>query len=254
MRIERRKRKPQYIASLSYGKDSIAMLEVIKREGLPLDRIVHVELMATDEIPAELPAVVDFKKYADDKIFERYGIAVEHIRAKKSYEEYFYSQRGTRTNIQGIRGFPSLQGCWASSNLKLLPLRKIERGNISYIGICADEVERHNQLTEWKRAPLVEYGVTEKEARQICEDIGLLSPIYQQTYRTGCWFCHMQSIDQLRNLRANYPQYWEMMLKWDSDSPVPFQTRGLTVREYEKRFADEERTRGTTESILRQCR
>lgn len=40
----------EYIASLSYGKDSIAMLEVIKQHEMPLDRIVHVEVMATDTI------------------------------------------------------------------------------------------------------------------------------------------------------------------------------------------------------------
>ena len=45
----------QYIASLSYGKDSIAMLEVIKRYHIPLDRIIHVEIMATKTIPADLP-------------------------------------------------------------------------------------------------------------------------------------------------------------------------------------------------------
>ena len=46
----------QYIASLSYGKDSCAMLEIIKQHDMPLDRIVHVEIMATDTIPADLAA------------------------------------------------------------------------------------------------------------------------------------------------------------------------------------------------------
>ena len=48
----------QYIASISYGKDSLAMLEVIKRHCLPLDRIVHVEIMATKDIPADLPPMM----------------------------------------------------------------------------------------------------------------------------------------------------------------------------------------------------
>lgn len=34
----------QYIASLFYGKDSCAMLEVIHQHNMPLDRIVHVEI------------------------------------------------------------------------------------------------------------------------------------------------------------------------------------------------------------------
>ena len=47
--------KQNYIASISYGKDSLAMLEVIKRNGLPLDRIITVDIMATADIPADLP-------------------------------------------------------------------------------------------------------------------------------------------------------------------------------------------------------
>ena len=55
----------EYIASLSYGKDSIAMLEVIKQHDLPLDRIVHVEIMATPTIHADLPPMLEFKSKAD---------------------------------------------------------------------------------------------------------------------------------------------------------------------------------------------
>lgn len=38
----------KHIASLSYGKDSLAMLEAIHRLGYPLDEIVHVEIWATE--------------------------------------------------------------------------------------------------------------------------------------------------------------------------------------------------------------
>ena len=71
----------QYILSLSYGKDSLACLEAIRLLGLPLDRIVHAEVWATDTIPADLPSMVEFKKKADCIIKERYGIEVEHITA-----------------------------------------------------------------------------------------------------------------------------------------------------------------------------
>lgn len=56
----------------------------------------------------------------------------------------------------------------------------------------------------------------------------------------GCWFCHNQPIDQLRLLRKNYPEYWQLLLKWDSDSPVTFKADGHTVRDFDKRFELEE--------------
>ena len=82
------KREPntQYILSLSYGKDSLACLEAIKLLGLPLDRIVHAEVWATDTIPADLPPMVDFKAKADKIILDRYGINVEHIYATREVE------------------------------------------------------------------------------------------------------------------------------------------------------------------------
>ena len=76
----------QYILSLSYGKDSLACLEAIKLLGLPLDRIVHAEVWATDTIPADLPPMVDFKAKADKIILDRYGIKVEHIYATREVE------------------------------------------------------------------------------------------------------------------------------------------------------------------------
>jgi 3'-phosphoadenosine 5'-phosphosulfate sulfotransferase (PAPS reductase)/FAD synthetase len=229
----------QYIASLSYGKDSIAMLEVIKQRDMPLDRIVHVEIMATDTIPADLPPMMEFKAKADKIIKERYGIEVGHVRSSETYEQLFYKKRGTKGKCAPgkIVGWPllSFRGAWCNSKLKMNPLSKIENGNITYVGIAADEPNRFHNLTDRKISPLVEHDITEAQARKICEDIGLLSPIYTQSARGGCWFCHNQSLRQLRLLRHQYPEYWALMLKWDNDSPVMFKDR-TTVHDLDKRF------------------
>jgi len=85
----------QYILSISYGKDSLACLGAIEQLGLPLDRIIHSEVWATDDIPADLPPMVEFKAKADKIIKERWGIEVEHLCAEKdgeklTYEKLFY--------------------------------------------------------------------------------------------------------------------------------------------------------------------
>lgn len=76
----------QHILSLSYGKDSLACLGACKLLGYPIDRIIHVEVWATDTIPADLPPMVEFKKKADEIIKERYGLTVEHIAAERERE------------------------------------------------------------------------------------------------------------------------------------------------------------------------
>ena len=81
---------PEHILSLSYGKDSLAALGAIEELGWPLDRIVTAEVWATDTIPADLPPMVEFKAKADEIIRERWGIEVEHVHAKRNYEDLFY--------------------------------------------------------------------------------------------------------------------------------------------------------------------
>lgn len=228
----------QYIASLSYGKDSCAMLEIIKQHDMPLDRIVHVEIMATDTIPADLPPMMEFKAKADRIIKERYGIEVEHLRTVSNFQDYFYRVRGKRspTNKGIMYGFPTLGANWCNAVLKVPPLKKLEKGATMYLGIAADEPNRFRNLTDRKRSPLAEHDITEAEARKICEELDLLSPIYTQSARGGCWFCHNQSVNQLRLLRKQYPEYWALMLKWDNDSPWTFHADGHTVHDFDKRF------------------
>lgn len=231
----------EYVASISYGKDSLAMLEIIKKHNMPLDRIVHADIMATPTIHADLPPMVEFKDRADKIILERYGLEVERVHSKKSYEEWLYTKKIRGKNVGTIYGFPLLTGAWCLRALKLDPMRKINKPNITqYIGIGVDEPNRFHVLSDIKISPLVEHNITEPMARDICEEIGLLSPIYTQTLRGGCWFCHNQRLQQLRLLRKQYPEYWQLMLKWDKDSPVTFRPDGKTVHDLEERFTEED--------------
>jgi len=232
----------EYVASLSYGKDSIAMLEVIKQNKLPLDRIVHAEIMATNTIPADLPPMMEFKEKADKIIFNRYGIEVEHIHAKKSYEEYFYQLYKKGKNKDTIYGFPHQIGAWCNSRLKVSVLNKFNRKNIiQYIGLAVEETNRYHILNERKISPLVEYRITEKECYRWCKKNSLLSPIYDNSMRGGCWFCHNQKPRELKKVRENYLEYWKLMLKWDIDSPTTFKPNGITIHDLDKRFEIEDR-------------
>lgn len=232
-------RQQEYILSLSYGKDSLACLGAIEKLGWPLDRIVHAEVWATDTIPADPPPMVGFKHKADAIIKARWGIEVEHIRHKMNYKEMFYRPicRGPKKGV--IKGFPLT--CKSKSWCKKLKeIDRISRIGITYVGIAADETNRFGNLAETKKSPLVKAGWTEAACREWCEKNGLLSPIYTTAARGGCWFCHNQPIDQLRLLRKNYPEYWALMLKWDSDSPVSFHADGHTVHDYDRRFQMED--------------
>lgn len=234
----------EHILSLSYGKDSLACLGAIEELGWPLDRIIHAEVLATDTIPADLPPMVEFKAKADAIIQEKYGITVEHIRAKQTAESLFYRRHIRGKRVGQITGWPMTKGpkvgCALQTALKVRPMQTAQKGAITYLGIAVDEPSRYNNITETKISPLIEAGWTEAHCRQWCEENGLLSPIYTDSARGGCWFCPNQSVKQLRLLRKRYPEYWALMLKWDRDSPVCFVSDKRKVWDYERRFQMED--------------
>lgn len=123
----------QYIARISHGKDSMKMLDVIVSRGLPLDRITTTDVWATDTIRGEHPEMVKFKEQADEYIWRKYRIEVEHLCAmrngeKVTYEKLFYHIPKRKTKNAGgvgycqqqgtILGFPTLWGPWCQPALK----------------------------------------------------------------------------------------------------------------------------------------
>ena len=242
-------KKVEFVLSLSYGKDSMACIRAIELLGWPLDRIVTADIWATDAIHAERPPMVAFKEKADRIIKERYGIEVEHYHAvavngvrgqKVTYEDGFYSIRQKGKRVGSIYGFPMVKGEWCKK-LKLNAIDQISSDAdivIQYLGIAADEplrIARHIDRPNI-RLPLVELGWEEDLCGLWCKYSDLLAPTYETSERDGCWFCHFQGVDQLRNLRHNYQELWQLLLKWDDDSPVIFSTSGHTVKDFDKRF------------------
>lgn len=239
-----------YVLALSYGKDSLACQGAIEQLGWPLDRIIHAEVWATNTIPADPPPMIEFKKKADAIIKERYGIEVEHVcaereRERECFERMFYSVRFSKKRGSScIYGWPMVKGPWCNDRLKVKPL-KLSKDNkntvVRYLGIASDEPERLARLDGiTKISPLAAVGWTEADCMKWCEENDLLSPIYTTATRGGCWFCHNQSIDQLRLLRKNHPDLWNLMLKWDKDSPISFKPDGHTVHDFDRRFKLEE--------------
>lgn len=114
---------------------------------------------------------------------------------------------------------------------------------VQYLGIAADEplrIARHIKKPNIV-LPLVEIGWEEDLCGLIAGYQNLLSPTYNTSTRDGCWFCHNQGVDQLRNLRKMHPDLWALLLKWDADSPVTFKADGHTVHDFDERFALEDK-------------
>lgn len=247
------------VACISHGKDSLAMLRAIKLLGLPLHRIVTTDVWATQDIPAVLPEMWEWKTEADKIIKELYGIEVEHICAMQNggclrlgYEDMFYTRLRDGRFAGNIYGFPNTKGAWCQKlkyekvDIRRYVLSTMHEGRkiniVQYLGIAADEplrIARHIKKPNVV-LPLVEIGWEEDLCGLIAGYQNLLSPTYNTAMRDGCWFCHNQGVDQLRNLRKIHPDLWALLLKWDADSPVSFKPDGHTVHDFDERFALED--------------
>lgn len=245
----------EYVASISYGKDSMAMLHVIAENGLPLDRIITADVWFDDNIRADYPEMAQFKDEMDVFILENYGIKVEHFRARNgnTYFKQFYKNVGEKLQQRRIDenqtsiiyGFPIRARAWCNSALKIDAInqaKKSSNGGYTYIGIAADETKRIQRHSKKDKVlmPLVDFGITEQIAMEICRKNGTLAPTYRTGFRDGCWFCNNQSVATLRRLRACYPDLWEKLMQLDVDSPVTFKPDGHTVHDFDYRFSLED--------------
>ena len=111
--------------------------------------------------------------------------------------------------------------------------------DIEYIFFARDEEERIKQKDN-VIYPLVDLGITEDMAKDICINNNLYSPLYNDDiHRDGCWFCNKASIKSLMDVYKNYPDYWKLLLELDRDSPYTFRANGETVHDLDKRFKKE---------------
>jgi 3'-phosphoadenosine 5'-phosphosulfate sulfotransferase (PAPS reductase)/FAD synthetase len=234
----------KYIASCSFGKDSLAAILCRVEHGEPVDEAVYCRIMFDKNTSAELPEHEDWiHNHAIPLLERRYGIKTAIVQAERSYTDCFYSRFQKGRKVGRIYGFPFLMGGWCNNRLKTEPIRKWQKQlgeHTAIVGIAADETKRIDRNTaKGKILPLVDYGITETEAFEICRKSDLLSPAYNGgRERLGCWFCQNQRIGELRRLRAEYPALWEKLMALDRDSPVTFKPR-QTLRYFEERFENE---------------
>ena len=230
----------KYIASCSFGKDSLAMIIKIKELGLPLDEVIYCDIKFDDNLSGEMPLMAEFIPKAEKILKEKFNIEVKHITAKRNFYEQFYTKKTKGKHVGDNYGFPYTIGAWCNSRLKLAPIKKylnnIKEPVIQYVGIAYDEPKRWERLNhETHIAPLYDLKITEKEAMEICKQYGLLSPIYETSFRGGCWFCVKQRLSQLKNLYENYPELWNKLKNMEKDSHNTFKI-GYTIQQLEDRF------------------
>lgn len=218
--------KPIYIASCSFGKDSIATVLLALENNEPLDRVVFVEVMFDHErgISGEDPTHIEWVHSVAIPKLRTMGVEVDVVRSVADFVGKFYtviSQKSKKPERWGkYRAWLVQGGCALNRDGKLKAIRnyysQFKQPVVQYVGIAIDEPVRLARLGSNKISLLAKYGYTEADAWRKCEEYGLLSPFYELGYkRNGCWFCPNKPMKYYCHIRKNYPTLWEELQRLD---------------------------------------
>lgn len=215
--------KPKmYIASCSFGKDSIATILLALEHGEPLDKVVFSEVMFDNEkgISGEVPEHIEWVYNIAIPRLESMGVKVDIVRSKLDYISLCNKVLKSGKKVGQKYGCQNCRPCYANSDLKIAPIRSYlsrmrkDYDIVQYVGIAIDEPIRLVRLEGTDKISLLaKYGYTEQMAMDKCREYNLVSPLYSMGYRGGCWFCFNANIQRYIHIRKNYPEYWQALKK-----------------------------------------
>lgn len=234
----------KYIASCSFGKDSLAMVLMLIERGLPLDEVVFYDT------GMEFQAIYDLR---DDMlpIFQQHGIKYTTLYPDNPF---LYDMLERPVKGRERRGYGWCGGLcrWGTTcKLRTIDQYAERQGAKVYVGIAADETPRlQKERKPYKLFPLAEFGMTEADCLQYCYSAGYFwlegsIRLYDILDRVSCWCCCNKNLKELRNIRQYLPEYWEKLKHLQAQLERPMkgfykgQPRG--VFELDERFAREDR-------------
>lgn len=191
--------------SWSGGKDSTAAVLLHLRRGDQCKVVCYIPFFDIDTPLIRKDHYAHILKTAD--LFRKQGAHVWIVHGQ-TYVDYFY-RRSSRGKYKGrMFCWPCIKrgACGFKRDSKEKALDQLDVGPYDYqdIGIAFDEKDRQAQLDNTRRSILVEMGLTEEDARKLCEDVSALSPIYNTTTRDGCALCpHAKAAEREQWLSEN---------------------------------------------------
>ena len=229
----------KHIASVSFGKDSLAMLLRLLEENKPLDEVVFydtgMEFKAIYNIRDKIIEILKEKNIKFTELKPKcefcYKMFNKPVKAKNGTTHYGYSWCGGRCR-------------WGTTE-KLVALEKYCKGAVEYVGIAVDEPKRLEKERKGnKQFPLAEWNMTEKECLQYCYDKGYNwledgIELYSILDRVSCWCCANKNLKELKNYYLYLPTYWEKLKQLQSKTDRPFKYNKYTIFDLEEKFKKE---------------
>lgn len=237
----------KYIASCSFGKDSLAMVLLLMENGSPLDEVVFYDT------GMEFQAIYDTRDCLLPMLEAR-GIKYTELKPKNDFlydmleRPVFSKEKGHHNGYGWCGGVCRWGTTWKTKAID----EYVETAEKHYIGIAFDEKERLLRLKEPKTSPLANWRMTEEDCLQYCYNHGFYWEekgirLYDILDRVSCWCCANKNQKELRNIYCYMPEYWERLKELQSKIERPMKNwknkkygRYGNVFEMEKVFEKEE--------------
>ena len=200
------------IASVSWGKDSLAMLLVLIRDGYKLDEVVFFDT------GMEFDAIYDVRDQTLSMLKDR-GIEYTELKPKNPMWWSMFARpvKKRGTDIVHKHGYGWCGGTcrWGTTEKnRALDRYAEEREAFVYVGIAADETDRLQKgIKPYKLHPLAELNMTEADCLALCREHGYTweqdgVPLYDILDRVSCWCCRNKNMKELRAIHDYLPDTW----------------------------------------------
>lgn len=219
---EKKDVKNKYVVACSGGKDSVATILISLEKKEPLDEVTWVEVMLDKETSGEVPEHRDFVYKSLKPFCENNGIRFTVLHSSKTYDDVFHQTFIRGKNTGKKYGFARARGCFVNRECKMQAFREYKKKQgsnvVFYIGIATDEPKRLQRLNNEKEISLLaKYGLTEKDAVELCKRYNLLSPVYEISRRNGCWFCPYAKDKEILHFLKNNGNIFNRLIEWEKE-------------------------------------
>lgn len=195
-------------ASVSFGKDSLAMLLRMLDENWELDKVLFFDT------GMEFQAIYNIRDNVE-KILVSKGIQFYVLRPKVPFLYSMLEKDIVSKKNGSHKGYGWCGGVtrWGTTE-KLKSLDNVECDTM-YVGIAKDEPKRLQRLQGTNKfSPLDFWGMTEQNCLDYCRQKGFNwnedgVDLYTILDRVSCWCCSNKNKKELTNIKKYLPKYWE---------------------------------------------
>lgn len=226
----------KYIASVSFGKDSLAMLLKLIEEKMPLDEVVFYDT------GMEFQAIYNIRNKILP-ILQENNIKYTELTPEQPFEYTMFEKQVKKRDGAISKGYSWCGGrCRWGTTEKLKAIEKYCKGHYEYVGIAIDEPKRLEKERKGNKLfPLVKLNMTEKDCLEYCYKKGFNwledgVELYSILDRVSCWCCSNKNLKELRNYYRYLPRYWNELKRLQLKTDRPMKYNKYTVFDLEDKF------------------